>query len=133
MPICGFNDNMLDGLKGFHKGLVEHGILNRSKKKNLTTDEVIENEIRDMNRFLKEIHHIKDPEVRKLIENLTKYAKSFYELIGKIGLENYSKVINSLNNGYFEMDRKYYSELEGKKDDMKKLVEYINKIKMGVN
>lgn len=131
MPFCGFNERMLEGMEGFHKGLVEHGIISRSKKKNLTTDEVMENEIRDMNRFLKEIHNIKNPEVREIIENLTKYAKSFYELVRKIGLKDYSKVIRSLNNLYFEMDRKYYNELEGKKEDMKKLVEHLNKIKIG--
>ena len=34
--------------------------------------------------------------------------------------------INFLNNFYFSMDKKYYSELEGNPQDMKKLVEYLN-------
>ena len=131
MPFCGFNENMLDGLKGFHKGLVEHGIIDRSKLKNKTAKDIIENEIRDMDRFLREARNIKDPEVRGAIENLTKYARSFYLLIDKIGLDKSHEIISSLNKIYFEMDRKYYRELEGKKNDMKKLVEHLNKVKIG--
>ena len=131
MPMCGFNENMLDGLKGFHKGLVEHGIIDRSKLKNKTANEIIENEIRDMDRFLKEAKNIKDPEIREIIENLTKYARSFYSLISKIGLDKYQEIISSLNKIYFDMDRKYYKELEGKNNDMKKLVEHLNKVKIG--
>lgn len=131
MPLCGFNKQMLEGMKDFHEGLVNHGIIDRSKLKSKTTNEIIENEIRDMDRFLKEIHNIKNPEVRELIENLTKYAKSFYLLVKKIGIEESSEIISSLNKIYFEMDKKYYSELEGKKDDMKKLVKYLDNLKIG--
>ena len=131
MPICGFNQGMLDGMKGFHKGLVEHGIIDRAKLKNKTANDVIENEIRDMDRFLREARNIKDPEIREVIENLTKYARSFYLLIDKIGLDKSHEIISSLNKIYFEMDRKYYRELEGKKNDMKKLVEHLNKVKIG--
>jgi len=131
MPLCGFNENMLNGLEGFHKGLVEHGIIDRSKLKDKTANEIIENEIRDMDRFLKEAKNIKDPEIREIIENLTKYARSFYSLISKIGLDKYQEIISSLNKIYFDMDRKYYKELEGKNNDMKKLVEHLNKVKIG--
>ena len=133
MPICGFNQKMLEGVKDFHEGLIGHGIIDRSKLKNKTTDEIIENEIRDMDAFLREIHNIKDEDVREIIENLTKYSRSFYLLIQKFGLEESSKIIKFLNRIYFEMDRKYYSELEGKKDAMKKLAEHLNKIQMEVN
>ena len=36
----------------------------------------------------------------------------------------------NLNKFFWEMDNKYYTELEGKSDDMKKLVEYLNKIEV---
>jgi len=131
MAICGFNEKMLNGVKNLHEGLVDHGIIDRSKLKNKTTDEIIENELRDMDNFLKEIHNIKNPETREIIENLTKYARSFYVLIKKFGLKESSNIIKSLNEIYFEMDRKYYSELEGKKDAMKKLVEHLDNLKIG--
>lgn len=133
MPVCGFNEKMLEGIGNFHEGLVDHGIINRSKLKNKPTDEIIENEIRDMDNFLKEIHNIKDQDTREIIENLTKYARSFYLLIKRLGLEESSKIIKSLNEIYFEMDRKYYSELEGKKDAMRKLAEHLNGLKIGGN
>ena len=130
MALCGFNQNMLDGMKGFHKGLVEHGIVDRAKLKNKTTKEIIENELKDMDAFLKETHNLKNREIRELIENLARYSKTFYELVDKLGLENYLKIIKSLNKIYFEMDRKYYDELEGKEDAMKKLVNHLNKMEV---
>jgi len=130
MPICGFNEKMLGGIKDLHEGLVDHGIIDRSKLKNKTTDEINENEIKDMDSFLKEIYNIKDPDVREIIENLTKYARSFYLLVKKFGLKESSKIIKSLNEIYFEMDRKYYSELEGKKNAMRKLAKHLDNFKI---
>ena len=172
------NERMLKGLKGFQKGLVEHGIILRSKTKNQTFQETMKKELDDMDRFQKEMHRIKDPEIRELTRALTEYACAFYKLIQKRGIENYKetiefldklylkiddksnykedaeikelietlmryiaffnklvekkgiknyrKTIDFVNKFYFEMDDKYYSELEGKPDDMKQLAEYLN-------
>ncbi len=176
------NERMLKGLKGFHKGLVEHGIILRSKIKNQTFQETIKKELDDMDRFQTEIYRIKDPEIKELTRALTEYACVFYKLIQKRGIENYKetiefldklyleindkpnfkedaevkeliealmryiaffnklvekkciehyrKTIDFVNKFYFEMDNKYYSELEGKPDDMKQLAEYLNKVEV---
>ena len=128
MPVCGFNQKMIDGLDGFQTGLVEHGIIHRSKIKSQSFDKTIQNELSDMERFRKEMHNIKDLEIRELTLALTNYACAFYKLIDKNGIDNYKKTITFLNKYFFEMDRKYYSDLEGKKDDMRQLVEHLNKI-----
>jgi len=174
------NERMLKGLKGFHKGLVEHGIILRSKIKNQTFQETIRKELNDMDRFQKEIYRIKDPEIRELTRALTEYACAFYKLVKKRGIENYKgtiefldklyleldnksnfreeaeikeliealmryvtffnklvkkkgidnyrKTIDFINKFYFEMDNKYYSELEGKPEDMKQLAEYLDEV-----
>ena len=83
-----------------------------------------------MARFQKEMHRIKDPELRELTETLTKYACAFYKLVNKRGINNYKKTIQALNKFFWEMDNKYYEELEGKSDDMKQLAEYLNEIKV---
>jgi len=83
-----------------------------------------------MSRFMKEIHRIKDPELRELTETLTKYACAFYKLVNKRGINNYKKTIQALNKFFWEMDNKYYTELEGKPEDMKQLAEYLNEIKV---
>jgi len=176
------NERMLKGLKGFHKGLVEHGIILRSKTKNQTFQETMKKELEDMARFRKEMHRIKDPEIRELTRTLTKYACVFYKLVQKKGIENYKetiefldklylkiddksnykenvevgeliealvkyvnlfnslvekrgidkykKTIDSMTKYFFEMDRKYYAELEGKPNEMKQLAEYLNKIEV---
>ena len=128
MPLCGFNKKMLQGMSGFQSGLVEHGILLRSKNKNQTFQETIKKELDDMDRFQKEIHGIKDPEIRELTRALTEYACAFYKLVQKRGIENYKITIQSLNKFFWEMDNKFYSDLEGKPDDMKQLAEYLNSV-----
>ncbi len=131
MPWCGFNQKMEQGLSKLQAGLVEHGIIDRSKKKNQTYEETLQKELEDMSRFGKEIHRIEDPELRELTETLTKYTCAFYKLVKKKGVNNYKKTIQALNKFFWEMDNKYYTELEGKPDDMKQLVEYLNTLKMG--
>ncbi|MEK6835455.1 MAG: hypothetical protein AABX55_00325 [Nanoarchaeota archaeon] len=130
MPICGFNQKMLEGLIQFHEGLVEHGLIERSKKKNQTIDETLNHEFDDMSRFLIETEKITNPEMREVIEALTRYAKAFYSLVRKNGVNNYKQTIRALNEFYVEMDNKYYSDLEGKPKDMKQLVEYLNSVEV---
>ncbi|MBS3099159.1 hypothetical protein J4462_03025 [Candidatus Pacearchaeota archaeon] len=126
MALCGFNQEMLEGLSGFYKGLVEHGILERSKKKKQATETTINKELEDMNDFLRETRRIEDPEIKDLTEALTKHALSYYKFVQKKGVKNYKEIIQFLNDYYFAMDDKYYSELEGKPEAMKKLAIYLN-------
>ncbi len=128
MPFCGFNEKMLQGMSGFQNGLVEHGIIDRSEKKKQSFEETMNKELNDMSRFMKEIYRIKNPEIRELTEALTSYACAFYKLIRKKGIKNYRSTIQFLNKFFWEMDDKYYSELEGKPEDMKKLALHLNAI-----
>ena len=130
MPFCGFNKEMLNGLDEFHEGLVSHGIINRSKSKDQSIEETLERELSDMDRFLAETGKIEDPQIRELTESLARYAKTFYTLIQREGINTYQNTISFLNNFYREMDHKFYSELEGKPNDMSQLVEHLNKIKL---
>ncbi|PIN89955.1 hypothetical protein COU60_02580 [Candidatus Pacearchaeota archaeon CG10_big_fil_rev_8_21_14_0_10_34_76] len=129
MPLCGFNQKMLDGLDNFQKGLVEHGIIHRSNIKKQDFEKTIHKELDDMKRFQDEIPNIKDSEIREITKALTDYACAFYKLVKKNGIEDYEKTIKFLNKFYFEMDEKYYSELEGDAEDMKKLVVHLNTLK----
>ncbi len=128
MPFCGFNQKMLQGMSGFQNGLVEHGIIDRSEKKKQSFEETMNKELSDMSRFMKEIYRIENPELRELTEALTSYACAFYKLIRKRGIKNYKSTIQFLNKFFWEMDDKYYSELEGKPEDMKKLALHLNSI-----
>lgn len=130
MPLCGFNKKMLEGLLSFHEGLVEHGLIARSEKKGLTVDQTLENELSDMDRFLSETYRIADPKKKAIVEALTNYARVFYELIEERGIDDYRDFVKSLNHFYRKMDDKYYSELEGRKDDMAQLATYLNSLKI---
>ncbi len=126
MPLCGFNQKMLEGLVTFHEGLVEHGLIDRAKKKGQSVEQTMEAELSDMKRFLGETYRIEDPQKRAITEAITNYAKAFYQLVGTQGIKNYKAVVQGLNEFYRKMDDKYYSELEGKPYAMKQLVLYLN-------
>lgn len=130
MPICGFNKKMLEGLKSFNEGLIEHGLIHRGELNDETIDQGIKREISDMTRLLQELQSIDDSAKRVITEGIVKYSMGFYLLTRKIDINNYHELIESISNYFFEMDDKYYSELEGNSDDMQKLVEYLNSIEI---
>ena len=127
MPLCGFNDKMLEGLAKFNEGLVEYGLQHRSELNGETIDQAIKREISDMTRLFAEINRIDDSSKRILTEGIAKYAMGFYLLMRKKNIDDYKEVIEKIGQYFKSMDDKYYSELEGKPDDMKELVEYLNK------
>ena len=133
MPLCGFSPKMLEGLRAFQEGLVEHGLFQRSKETNQTVQERLEEELSDMGRFSVETHRIENPELRALTESLSKFAQSFYKLARKKGIDNYKQTAKEVNNFFIEMDAKFYGELQGKPEDMKKLAEHLNAYSIGAH
>lgn len=127
MPLCGFNEKMLKGLSAFNEGLVEHGLKYRSELNDETIEQAIKREISDMTRLLSEIHRIDDNAKRILTEGIAKYAMGFYLLMRKNNIEDYKEVVSKIGEFFFHMDNIYYSELEGKPDDMKELAESLDK------
>ncbi len=127
MAICGFNEKMLKGLTAFNEGLVEHGLKHRSEKNGETIDQAIKREISDMTRLLSEIHRIDDSGKRIITEGIVKYAMGFYLIMRVNDIEDYKEVVGRIGQYFHFMDDKYYGELEGNFDDMKKLAELLNK------
>ncbi|MHA1381116.1 MAG: hypothetical protein ACTSRG_22340 [Candidatus Helarchaeota archaeon] len=128
MPLCGFNEKMLNGLKTFNEGLIEHGLIYRSHKNNETIEQAIQREISDMTRFLTELHRIDDSAKRILTEGIIKYAMGFYLLFKKNDdIEEHEDFLSKINDYFYFMDKKYYSDLEGGDDDMKDLAESLDK------
>lgn len=127
MPLCGFNEKMLKALSAFNEGLVEYGLKFRSEKNDETIDQAIKREISDMARLLIEIHRINDSAKRIITEGIVKYAMGFYLIMRKSNISDYKEVIEKICTYFHFMDDKYYSELEGRPDDMKQLMELLNK------
>lgn len=127
MPFCGFNEKMLKGLTAFTEGLVEHGLIYRSEKNKETIDQAIKREITDLTRMSLEMNRIDDSAKRVLTEGILKYAMGFYLIMRTKNVDEYKDVIKSIGDYFYFMDNKYYSELEGKTDDMKVLAEHLNK------
>lgn len=127
MPVCGFNDKMLKGLTALSEGLVEHGLKYRSEKNGETIDQGIKREISDMARLIPELHRIDDSAKRIITEGIVKYAQGFYLIIRKQGIENYKETIGKVMEYFHSMDDEYYSNLEGKPEDMKDLTKFLDK------
>lgn len=134
MPLCGFNQKMLEGVVAFSEGLVEHGLFYRGKKNNETIEQGIRRELSDMTRMLSELNKIDDSAKRTLTEGLVKYAMGFYLVMRKNdvenGLKDYKEVIGKIGEYFKGMDSKYYNELEEKPDDMEQLIKYLNDVKI---
>ncbi len=126
MAMCGFNQKMLEGLTALSEGLVEHGLKDRSEKNNETIEQGIKREISDMTRLLEELPRIDDSAKRIMTEGIVRYAQGFYLIMRKNNVENYKEVIGKIMDYFFFMDNKYYSELEGKPDDMKDLAKLLD-------
>ncbi len=117
---------MLDGLRAFNEGLVEHGLIERSQRKGQNIEDTLSAELADMERFLAKTSAVNDPRVRKIVEGLTTYARGVYELMQGRDVSRYREIVGTLNNLLSGVDSKYYTELEGKPDDMPQLVQYID-------
>ena len=126
MPLCGFNEKMLEGLKMFGEGLVEHGLIERSRVKDQSPSDTLDRELLDMEKFLQEMSHVSNPEIKNVVEGLTLYAKGVYGLMRGQDVSQYKGVIQRLNALFFGMDEEYYSRLEGRPQAMEELVSWIN-------
>lgn len=130
MAICGFNEKMVKGLTAFNEGLVEYGLVDRTSKNGETIDQGIKREISDMARLMQEINRIDDSAKRVLTEGLVKYAMGFYLIMRSKNVDDYKEVVTKIAEYFHYMDDKYYSELEGKPDDMKQLAQLLDKKKI---
>jgi len=127
MPLCGFNKKMLEGLTSLTEGLVEYGLVSRCEKNSETIEQGIRREISDMTRLLPELQRIDDLSKRIMTEGMVKYAQGFYLIMRKNNVKDYKKVTGKIMDYFQFMEDKYYKELEGKSEDMKELVEFLDK------
>lgn len=130
MSLCGFNQKMLEGIVAFSEGLVEHGLISRTDKNKETIDQGIKREISDMTRLLSELNRIDDNAKRTITEGIVRYAMGFYLIMRKNNVKDYKDVVKKLGEYFHGMDNRYYSELEGKPDDMEQLTKYLNDFKI---
>ncbi len=112
--MCGFNQEMIEGLTAFHEGLVEYGLIKRAESKGVSIDEVLQKELSDMERFLEITPGLENSDLRMLTESLTNYVKTFYRIVDREGIENYRETVKKFESFYREIDRRFYEDLEGK-------------------
>jgi predicted metal-dependent hydrolase len=118
----------LSCLAAFQEGLVEHGLHKRSRETGQTYEQRLEEELSDIDRFSQEMPKIRDPEMKEIVMGLSSFARAFYRLTRRKGLDNYQETAQAVNKYFFEMDRTFYGELQGKENDMRQLVDHLNEL-----
>ncbi len=132
MPMCGFSKSMLDGLGVYHQGLAE-AVIKKSKESNITVEEAIIWELKEMDAFLKELVVLGNEINKQKLMGIANYSKAFYLGALKkskeknIAIEEAMKSENEMTKSFlFEIDTYYYKYLEGKKENpMKELINWI--------
>jgi hypothetical protein len=77
-----------------------------------------------------ELNGINDSAKRLLTEGIVKYAQGFYLIMRKKGIKNYKEDISKIMDYFYNMDSKYYGELERQPEDMKELIEFLDNFKI---
>ncbi|MEK7150520.1 MAG: hypothetical protein AAB736_02840 [Patescibacteria group bacterium] len=121
---------MLKGLNEFNEGLVEHGLMFKSQENKESIEQAIRREISDMTRLLTETHRIDDSAKRLMTEGLVQYVMYFFMLMRKKNVKEYKDVVKSIGEYFKKMDDRYYADFDGKPEDMRLIVEFLNEIKL---
>lgn len=136
MPVCGFDKNMLDGLEKFLTGLID-AIERNSKLNNTSKEKTIEEEIKEMEEFVKELQVLRNKLNKEKLIGLVYFARAFYlSSLQRAKEENIDvneamkKEIKDTINFFDEVDKIYYERLKGKvSQPLKELVKWIEKQK----
>ena len=121
MPLCGFDEQMLTGLRMFHNGLKE-AVVRRAREDRITIEVAIDEELKEMDQFLKEMPDIRNPLQQMQLIGITRFARSFYENALKQSKEKKTPITNELDNTdawtrkfLQRVDEEYYGRLKGRK------------------
>jgi hypothetical protein len=111
MPLCGFNQKMLDGLRQFGEGLYDQAE-KRAKEDDCTIRESFDNEIQEMDIFFS-ILSAKDQIKYQALLGVAHLAQALYrnaqgsEAPKEVFFSELEKAIDS----FVRVDEKYYGEL----------------------
>lgn len=133
MPLCGFDEQMLEGLSNFYKGLAE-AVRRKSQERKIPIEAAIILELKDMDDFLKNLVLLGNPLNKDKLLGITQYAKTFYLGALQQSKEKQIPIETAMENQIKEtkqflaaIDTHYYEHLEGKKEQpMTELVQWIN-------
>jgi len=120
---------MIYGLNLLTEGFVEHGLILRSKLQNENIPDRLSAERNDLERFISEAPNIDDPNIRDMVLGVALIARGFYNTLESDDVTkglypaNIKKVCDLIHN----IDEQYYGGFQGKSDDMKLIVDWINK------
>ena len=126
MAICGFNKKMLEGLKSFLDGAIEHGIIERAKNKGISIDEQFKNEFNEISSFIYNSKNIVDKPTQKQIQGIGLLVGGTFEKDQLRGVSNYSLAHISDTKLLKDLDDYFYENLNGDVKNMPKLFDWVN-------
>ncbi len=121
MPLCGFDQQMLEGLKMFHDGLAS--AVTRRTDGGASLEEAIKYELGEIDAFIRELPSLNDDVNRERLIGIAKYARAFYQGALTNGFERED---SSSRDFLYSVDRAYYERFKGRKDAMAELITFLN-------
>ncbi|MDA3836045.1 MAG: hypothetical protein PF542_00320 [Nanoarchaeota archaeon] len=127
MAICGFNEKMLEGLRNLFDGAIEHGIIDRAKKKGIYIEEQFQNEFQEISQWLFYCKNISDGPTQKIIEGIGLLIVGVFEKDLLKGASKYKENHITGTNLLRDLDDYFYGNLKGDKENMPQLFNWVNK------
>lgn len=135
MPLCGIDDQMLDGLSMFKKGLME-AVIRKSEeyegKLKFSITHAINEELQEMDEFLEALPGISDECRRQKLEGIIRYAQAFYQSAlkrykeeGGTMQETMETEIKETRTFLYEVDKAYEEQFKGQQGSLRKLALWI--------
>jgi len=122
MPLCGFDQQMLEGLKMFHGGLAR-AVIKRTNEEKVSVEEAIKYELGEIDAFINELPNLSDEVNRERLIGIARYARAFYQGALTNGFE---KEDSGTRDFLYSVDRAYYEGFRGRKDAMTDLITFLN-------
>ena len=125
MPVCGFNNEMIEGFELFEKGL-KISLEKRAKELGLDSASALETEIEDMNRFLEELEaNPSDTAMKEKLVGILLYARASYKQAN--GDYQPEKQFIQTKKMLIGIDDYYYKVLDGNSKRMDELAMWVEK------
>ncbi|MBI2045386.1 hypothetical protein HYT23_04980 [Candidatus Pacearchaeota archaeon] len=121
MPVCGFDQQMLEGLRMFHNGLAR--AITRRTNEGTSFERAIHYELEEIDAFVNELPNLSDEINRERLIGIARYARAFYQGALINGFEKEDSVSRDF---LYSVDRAFYDRFKGRKESMPDLIKFLN-------
>jgi hypothetical protein len=119
--MCGFDQQMLEGLGVFHAGLAR--AITKRTGEGASFEDAVREELEELDAFISELQNLYNEVDREKLLGISSYARSFYHGALTHGLEQED---SRTRDFLYSLDRIYYERLEGRRESIPELIKILN-------